>query len=202
MSEPEAAGKRPYRMKARAEAAEATRGRILDAGEAAFDELPLDGVTLAEIAKRAGVSVQTIIRHFGTKEGLFLAVLVHTGAKMGMDRQVEPGAEVEEVVGVLVDHYERFGQRILRMLAEEDRVPNLNVFVDIGRAYHLEWCKQAFRPALKGLRGARRTRRAAQLAAVTDIYVWKILRRDRSLSVAQTKVAIREMLAPLTGAHS
>jgi AcrR family transcriptional regulator len=197
MSESEETGRRPYRMRARAEAATATRERILDAGQAAFDELPLEEVTLAEVAKRAGVSVQTIIRHFGTKEGLFLAVVVHTGAKMGMDRDVEPGADVREVVDILIDHYEKFGHRILRMLAEEDRVPNLHVFADLGRAYHLEWCKQAFRPALKGLRGARRKRRAAQLAAVTDIYVWKILRRDRDFSVAQTKLAIVELIEPL-----
>jgi AcrR family transcriptional regulator len=198
MSDGDAIGRRAYRMRARAEAAAATREKILDAGEAAFDELPVDKVTLASVAKRAGVSVQTVLRHFGTKEGLFLGVLLHTGAKMGGDRDVEPGAGVEEVVDVIVDHYERFGFRILRMLAEEDRVPNLQLIVDAGRAYHLEWCKQAFRPALKGLRGARRERRAAQLAAVTDIYVWKILRRDRDLSVAQTKLAIRELLGPLT----
>jgi AcrR family transcriptional regulator len=60
-------------MGARAEAAAARGERILDAAEAAFDELPFDEITLAVIAERAGVSAQTIIRRFGGKEGLFLA---------------------------------------------------------------------------------------------------------------------------------
>ncbi|HWO84541.1 MAG TPA: hypothetical protein VNM38_12250, partial [Solirubrobacterales bacterium] len=55
--------KRPYRMKARAEAAEATRRKILEAVEVAFEELFYDEITLTEVARRAGVSVQTVLRH-------------------------------------------------------------------------------------------------------------------------------------------
>ncbi len=199
MSKREGSGRRPYKMQARAAATEATREKILKAAEAAFDELQIDEITLAWVAKHAGVSVQTVIRHFGTKEGLFMASAQYVGAKMVGDRDVEPGGDVEEIVGILIDHYERFGGRILRMLSQEERVPDLKLLTDAGRAYHLGWCKQAFYPALKGLRGARRERRAAQLAAVTDIYVWKILRSDRGLSLAQTKLAICELLEPLTG---
>lgn len=196
MSDPERA-KRPYRMQARAEATAATRERILAAAEAAFDELPLSEITLAAIAERARVSVQTVLRHFGNRDGLFMAALVHSATKMGGDREVEPNGDVEEIVGVLVDHYEQFGDRVLRWLSQEDREPALRLLSDVGRAYHLEWCRQAFSPALKRLRGERRERRAFQLAALTDIYVWKILRRDRGLSPAQTKLALREMIEPL-----
>jgi AcrR family transcriptional regulator len=196
MSEPERP-KRPYRMQARAEATEATRKKILDAGEAAFDELPVEEITLAAVAKRAGVSVQTVLRHFGNRDGLFLAALVHSTSKMGGNRDVEPNADVEEIVGVLVDHYEQFGDRILRWLSQEDRNATLGLLSEVGRVFHLDWCKRAFAPALKGLRGQRRERRAFQFAALTDIYVWKILRRDRELTVAQTKLAMREMIEPL-----
>lgn len=198
MSERGTTGRRPYKMRARADATEATREKIVAAGEAAFEELPVDEITLAWVAKRAGVSVQTVIRHFGTKEGVFMAVLQHAAMEMGPDRYVEPGADVKEIVGTLVDHYEKFGDRVLRMLSQEGRVPELALLADLGRAYHLEWCKQAFHPGLKGLRGARRQRRIVQLVAITDIYTWKILRRDRGLSVAQTKLAIRELIEPLT----
>jgi AcrR family transcriptional regulator len=200
MSDRDAAPKRPYRMAARAKAMEATREKILAAVEMAFEELLFDEITLAEIAKRAGVSVQTILRHFETREGLFLASLLHTGAKMGSDRTVLPDGDVEEIVGVLVDHYEKFGDRLLRMLAQEEREPTLRMLSDLGREFHLEWCKQAFSPALKGLRGTKRERRIAQFVTGTDIYVWKLLRRDRGLSHAQTKLAMRELLEPLMAA--
>jgi AcrR family transcriptional regulator len=202
MNEEEASGRRPYRMRARAEAAAATKEKILAAAQAAFEEVQVDEITLVWVAKRAGVSVQTVIRHFGTKEGLFMAVLQRAALEMGGDRYVEPGADVKEIVGILVDHYERFGDRILRMLAQEQGVRELALLAELGRAYHLEWCKQAFFPSLKGLRGARRERRVAQFVVLTDIYVWKILRRDRGFSVAQTKLAVCEMLEPLTKPQS
>jgi AcrR family transcriptional regulator len=197
MSDRDAAPKRSYRMAARAKAKEATREKILDAVEVAFEELLFDEITLAAIAKRAGVSVQTVLRHFESREGLFMASLLHTGAKMAPDRAVLPVGDVEEIVGVLIDHYERFGDRILRSLAQEEREPTLRMLTDLGREFHLEWCKQAFAPALKGLRGAKRERRIAQFVTGTDIYVWKLLRRDRGLSQAQTKLAMRELLEPL-----
>jgi hypothetical protein len=127
-----------------------------------------------------------------------MATLQHAAARMVGERDVDPGMEIEEVIDILVAHYERYGDRVLKMLSQEDRVPALEVLANLGRAYHLDWCEQAFRPALAGLRGARRRRRIAQLVAVTDIYVWKILRRDRGLGVAETKLAILELLEPLT----
>jgi AcrR family transcriptional regulator len=201
MSGGDAGAKRPYRMQARARATEATRVAILEAAEVAFDELPFGEITLAEIGKRAGVSVQTILRHFESKEGLLLASLLHTGAKMAPDREVLPIGDLGEIVGVLVDHYEKFGDRLLRSLAQEDREPTLRRITDLGRAFHLEWCKQAFSPALRGLRGAKRVRRLAQFATGTDVYVWKLLRRDRGLSRRQTELGMRELLEPLMKAR-
>jgi AcrR family transcriptional regulator len=197
MSDRDAASKRPYRMAARAKATEATREKILEAVEVAFEELLFDEITLAEIAERAGVSVQTILRHFESREGLFMASLLYTGSKMAPDRDVPPTGDLGEIVGTLVDHYEKFGDRVLRMLAQEQREPTLRMLADLGREFHLEWCKQAFSPALKGLRGTKRERRIAQFVTGTDIYVWKLLRRDRGLSRAQTKLAMRELLDPL-----
>lgn len=190
--------RRQYRMQARARSTEQTREAILDAVEVAFEELFYDEITLAEIAKRAGVSVQTILRHFENKDSLFMASLLHTGSKMAMDRDMQPGGDLGGILDGLVDHYEAFGNRVLRMLAQEEREPTLRQLADLGRSFHAEWCKQAFAPALKGLRGAKRERRIGQFIVATDIYTWKLLRRDRGLSVAQTKLAMRELLEPLT----
>jgi AcrR family transcriptional regulator len=197
MDDSEAAKKRPYRMKARAASTEATREKILEANDAAFQEVQFEEITLAWVAERAGVSVQTVIRHFGNKEGLFMAGIVRTATEMAGDRDVHPGDRPEEIVETLINHYEEFGDRLLRMLSQEERVPQLKFLADVGRSYHEEWCRQAFGPALKGLRGASRQRRVAELTAVTDIYVWKVLRRDRKLSVAETKLAVVELLEPI-----
>jgi len=197
MSGAKGKAKRPYRMKARAEAAEATRRKILEAVEIAFEELFYDEITLTEVARRAGVSVQTVLRHFENKENLFVASYLQTAEKMGADRGPLPVGNPEKIVGDLVDHYERFGDRILWMLAQEEREPILKHLADAGRIYHLHWCRQAFAPTLAGLRGKNGERRLAQLVTATDIYVWKLLRRDRGLSKPQTKLAMREMIEPL-----
>lgn len=202
MSGGDAKAKRPYRMKARARAAEATRRKILDAVDAAFEELFYDEITLTEVARRSGVSVQTVIRHFENKDGLFLASYLRTAEKMGADRGPLPAGDPEAIVGDLVDHYERFGDRILWMLAQEEREPILKHLADAGRIYHLQWCRQAFAPALTGLRGKAGERRLAQFVTVTDIYVWKLLRRDRELSRPQTKLAMLELVEPLMKAPS
>jgi AcrR family transcriptional regulator len=193
----DAKAKRPYRMKARAKAAEATRKKILDAIEVAFAELFYDEITLSEVARRAGVSVQTVIRHFESKEGLFLASYLHTGEKMGADRGPLPVGDPEKIIDDLADHYERFGDRILWLLAQEEHEPILKHLADAGRIYHLQWCRQAFAPALDGLRGKVYERRLAQFITATDIYVWKLLRRDRGLTKPQTKLAMRELVEPL-----
>jgi AcrR family transcriptional regulator len=197
MSAGDAKAKRSYRMEARAKSTEATRRKILDAVEIAFEDLFYDEITLAAIAERAGVSVQTVLRHFDSKESLFTASYLHTAEKMGSDRGPLPVGDPKAIVADLVDHYERFGNRILWMLAQEEREPTLKNLADFGRLYHLQWCKQAFAPALARVRGKTKERRLAQFVAATDIYVWKLLRRDRGLSRQQTKLGMQELLEPL-----
>jgi AcrR family transcriptional regulator len=202
MSDGKGKAKRPYRMRARAEAAEATRKKILEAVEVAFEELFYDEITLTEVASRAGVSVQTVLRHFESKENLFVASYLKTAERMGADRGPLPIGDPEKIVGDLVEHYDRFGDRILWLLAQEEREPILKHLADAGRIYHLQWCRQAFAPVLAGLRGKAAERRLAQFVTVTDIYVWKLLRRDRGLSKPQAKLAMRELVEPLMKAPS
>ena len=185
-------------MVARAEAAEATRDRILDAAVAAFWELDGDGVSLDAVAQRAGVTVQTVIRRFGGRDGLFAAAARREVDRVRSQRDEAPVDDVAGAVRILTDHYERLGDRVLRLLAEEHRVPGLDVVVDTGRAYHRGWCERVFGAALAGRAGVNRDRRLAQLVAVCDVYTWKLLRRDAGLSRRQTERALVELLEPLT----
>lgn len=197
MTAADSTGKRPYRMRARAEAQAATNERILDSAEAIFEREPGNEPSLKAVAERAGVTVQTVIRHFGNRRTLFVATLARLASRMHSDRDRAPIGDVKGAIGILVDHYEDYGDRILLLLASEDRHALLGTIADVGRAYHQEWCEQVFAPGLAGLRGAKRERRVAQLVAVTDIYFWKLLRRDRDLSLPQAKLAMQELLEPL-----
>jgi AcrR family transcriptional regulator len=190
---------RPYRMTARADAATATGERILDAAIAVFWQAPVDDIPLEEVARRAGVSVQTVIRRFGGKHDLLAAAAERETERVGRQRAEAPVGDVPGAVRNLLDHYEELGLPVLRLLAQEDRSPALRALADRGRAVHADWCARVFAPTLARLHGAEQARRLAQLIAVTDVQAWKLLRHDRRLSRRQTELALVELLHPLTG---
>ena len=67
--------KRQYRMAARAVQVTATRERILVSALELFGTRLYDEVSLDEVAAAADTTVQTVIRHFGSKESLFAAMV-------------------------------------------------------------------------------------------------------------------------------
>lgn len=193
---------RVYRMGARADAAAATGERILDAAVELFWEQPTDTFSLDDVAHRAGVTVQTVIRRFGGREGLIAAAVARESERVRTQRDEAPVGDVAVAVRVLVEHYEQTGERVLRMLAEQSRIPTLAAIVDSGRALHRQWCARVFAPVLAGRSGVDRQRRLAQLVAVCDVYMWKLLRLDAGLSRRQTELALVELLTPITTAGS
>jgi hypothetical protein len=88
-----------------------------------------------------------------------------------------PGA-----VAALVDDYEVTGDPTIRTLAIEDRVSAVRPALKRGRAYHRAWVQRTFPAALDGLDRAERRRRVAQLVVATDVFTWRLLRRDQRLS--------------------
>lgn len=184
-------------MTARAEATAETATRILDAVEALFFEEPGRDSTLDDIAARAGVSVQTVIRRFGGRDAVFAAAAERGAARITAHRDTAPAGDLDGALTVLLDHYEEVGDGTVRMLADEARNPKLGDLVDRGRNQHAAWCERVFAGSLAGLRAPDRARRLAQLVAVCDVSTWKVLRRDRALSRADTQRAMRELLEPL-----
>jgi AcrR family transcriptional regulator len=191
------ASARPYRMGARAEAAAATGERILDEAVRLFWERPTDQLSLDDVARGAGVTTQTVIRRFGGKDGLMSAAVRREAERVSDQRGSAPVGDVPAAVAVLVEHYELMGERVLRLLAEEPRIPALAELAESGRGVHRDWCARVFAPALARTTGAERRRRLAQLVAVCDVYTWKLLRLDSGLSRAQTELAIVELVRPI-----
>ncbi len=180
-------------MGARAEATEATRRRILEAAKALFAERFYDEVTLDEVARRADVTVQTVIRRFGSKEGLVDAGITDLTPVVRAQRAEAPVGDVAGAVSNLFDHYEEWGAFSLRILAQEERVPPFRRVTDGGRRLHREWVERTFAPFLAGRKG----RRLAQLASLTDVHVWKLLRRDHGLERPEAERALAEMIQAL-----
>jgi AcrR family transcriptional regulator len=188
---------RRYQMVARADGVANTRERIIDAAVHAFWDQPGRPVPLDEIAAAAGVSVQTLIRHFGGREGLSAAAAQREGERVAATRDTSVAGDPEAAVRQLVTHYEELGDGVLRLLAAESAQPGLGEVAESGRRFHRTWCRTVFADALDGLDRTTRKRRLAQIACVCDVYTWKLLRRDAGLSRSQTELALLEMLHPL-----
>jgi AcrR family transcriptional regulator len=124
--------KRPYTMGARAEAMAETRRRILQAvQELAFETLNLDP-TLEVVAARAGVSVQTVLRHFGDRDSLFEAALDAATADVVAEREV-PAGDVAAAVRIIVAHYESRGDFVIRVLGHEQEDERFRRVTEPGR---------------------------------------------------------------------
>jgi AcrR family transcriptional regulator len=191
------AAKRPYRMRARAASKAATRERILDSAGRWFSPEAKGPPSLERIAKDAETTVQTLLRHFGSREGLLDAALRRASDAARRERAQVPVGDVPAAVQNLVRHYERWGSAVLRILAEEHRSELVRRATDLGREVHRDWVDTTFSPQLAELDPGQRELRRAQLVAVCDVYSWKVLRRDMGLSVEQTEAAIVGMIRGL-----
>src|SRR3954471_7776038 len=175
---------RAYSMELRAASAEATHRRIVEAALAAFLEHWYDDVTIASVAKRAGVSGQTVINHFGSKDQLFTAGHGRLGEELVERRyRPEPG-DVRGAVEALVEDYEITGDAVVRFLALEEKVPSLAPVLAAGRKGHRKWVEEMFQaPELQ-----------PELVVTTDVYAWKLLRRDQGLSRGRTAASILKIV--------
>jgi AcrR family transcriptional regulator len=123
------------------------RAALLDAGCELFLELGYEGVSVEEIVRRVGGSKASVYSYFGSKEGLFWAVLDRLSEEFIIELGVPAEADAD-VEGTLI----AVGQRFLRvfldpslcglfrtMIAESSRFPELaRAFYESGRERSLQ----------------------------------------------------------------
>lgn len=180
---------RAYSMTRRGAQSAETRERILDVTRALLDDPAVD-LTLERVARGADVTVQTILRHFTSKQGLLVEVI---GSLRSGERGVaSPSPSVASSVALLFDDYEEIGDRVIRMLADEHRIAEFAEGARHGRRSHRRWVRASFADYVKDLDPDQRRRVVYQLLVATDVYTWKLLRRDFRLTrrEAETTMAL------------
>ncbi len=183
--------RRPYRMEARAAKAAATRQRILQAAQARFLASHYEDVTLNAVATDAGVTRQTVLNVFDSKEHLFVEAA--RSLPVPRDRLRGP-ADRPRVVATLLEEHELVGDAVIRLLAVEDRIPAVGALMEENRAKHHRFLATVFADVLPS-RGRARQRMLGEIHAALDVYVWKLLRRDLAFSVAETQAVFERFLA-------
>jgi AcrR family transcriptional regulator len=195
------ASTRPYVQVARAEARDRTREALLDAAEEAFFSGGWEQVSLEGIAADAGVTKQTLLRHFGSKDGLFEQACARAFERVREQRMSAPADDVEGAVDNLLDHYEAVGERAL-MLAAMDADPRIAEVGQRGREFHYEWVEHAFGSWLGAARGRARSRTRAALIALCDVHTWWLLTHDLELPRPEVRATLVHSIRGLLGADA
>lgn len=191
---------RPYTLGKRAEKAQETRQRIIDATVALHAERGILGTKPQGIAARADVALTTYYKHFPT-----LGELVRACGERGMELTPppdpailaglpqDPAVRIEAMARALFAFYEAREAWLYTRWTEEKYFPS----VQLGMA-HLREMRAAF---VRGaLAGAEVGPEAVGVAtALVDFWAWRTLRREVGLTQEQAIGVIVETVRRLAG---
>lgn len=183
-------------MKARADAVQQTHQRIVRAGAEIMWEKASPDITLDDVSERSGVTVQTILRHFGTRDKLLDAIEGVLRQQIVAERHAPPG-DVDAAVQIIFDHYELRGDVVLRLLGQEFWNERIRAGMDGGRQTHREWVERVFGPYMDEYPVVEREELIDLLVVATDVYTWKLLRRDRALERRQAEERVKRLIAAI-----
>jgi AcrR family transcriptional regulator len=193
--------RRSYVMTARAAKADATRARIRASAMQLYRDRAIEDFTLEEVAQRAGTTVQTVLRAFGSKDKLVYAAIEELAAA-GVPIKPTPPGDIAAAVKAIFDIYESMGDLVIQRLNDERRRPVLKPVLDQGRENHRDVVRSLFAPQLERQSGAARAQLFTILQVATDVYVWKLLRRDRSLSRPAAEAIVCRMIEGVSNQES
>lgn len=190
--------KRKYEMKSRAESAARTSSDIIRVIGRLWLHLPMQEITLEKVAQEAGVSVRTILRKYGSREGLFEAAMKEDAAGIQSIKDEAETGNIPQAVSVLMKEYELTGMAGIRTLAAEQEFALAGKMLRKGRKMHMQWCARVFAPYLPSSKHRQYRVMLGAYYAATDIYAWKLLRKDLHYTRQETEIIFIRTLEGLT----
>ena len=186
---------REYRQDVRAQQMQANTDRIVQTAVALVKKTRRTAdITLDDVSRDSGVTVRTILRRFGSRDGVLEAAFGEIKKEFKGYRAPTPRGDVDAAVRTLVDQYERIGDLNIRALEQEHQLPLLHRALTEARRSHREWLEHIFGPQLAGLPPRQREAQLTALYAATDVYLWKLLRRDLKLDRSETEQAFFQLV--------
>jgi AcrR family transcriptional regulator len=170
-----------------------TRALILETVERSLQDRPLNELSLATVAREAGITERTVYRHFATREQLLEATWAAVNDAMGMKDFPRTAQELIERPRKLFPAFEQRGEVIRAMLASPQ-----------GRELRLLANKKrqaAFRAVVKSARPNLRepafTRLCAAVQALSSASGWATMTDYWGLDSAEAGRAASEAIAVL-----
>lgn len=174
--------------------AEETKLSIIKALGKLWTQYSINEITLDMIAEEANVTKRTILRKFGSKEGLLTESLRYDPAEIAAKRnQAKPG-DIDDILKTLLTNYENMGDAAMRTIKLESELEVARQIGDRGRKLHRDWCKKVFAPFLPSSKSPDFEIQLTSFISVTEIYLWKLMRKDLKLSKKKTCAVFKNML--------
>jgi AcrR family transcriptional regulator len=172
---------RKYELKARAESQERTRQVIAGAAAGLHEEVGPAETTVAEIARRAGVSRLTVYKHFPDNASLYPACSAHYLSEHPLPdfaAALAPADPVDRVGSLLRtvygDWYRESRQMIRNLLRDRDSDRALDEFMRANSDVALAGLADALTVGFE-LEGDRAARLHALIRVALDFWTWERL---------------------------
>ncbi len=185
-------------MKARSASAAQTEAKILKAAGELWMKYPLHEITLERIAEKAETTVRTILRKFGSREGVFEAASGQDDACIEAIKDAAKVGDIRLAVDLLMQEYELTGEAAVRTLALEDTLPIIAEVLQHARNIHTAWCARVFAPYLPAEEDPNYRLLLGMYYASTDVNQWKLLRKDLGYSQEETAQILYQRLNAIT----
>jgi AcrR family transcriptional regulator len=181
--------KRPYRLKARAEAQEHTRLRLTESAVALHGTLGPARTTMSAVADHAGVRRSTLYRHFPDEKALFGACSAHWGAQHPLPDLAawaviaDPGERLDVALSDLYAYYRGGEQMLSNLVRDAELVPSMQD--EFGQFAGYFAAARDVLCAGRGVRGRARTRVRAAIGHAISFPTWRSLVREQGLGDAE-----------------
>jgi AcrR family transcriptional regulator len=183
--------RRTYRLKQRAESAEETRRRLVQATFELHGEQGIAATTMKQIAERAGVGIGTVYHHFATLDDT-----INACGQMVMATWPPPSEAIFAGVPTMMERLrllaralftwgDRVAFDVIRM--DRDRMAIVRKFIDDELAHRVELTRAALAPFAVDREFVRIS------AALLDVGVYRALQQT-GLSLDQAAEAIAEII--------
>ena len=193
---------RKYELKARAQSQRETRDRIARVGAELHEEKGVARTTVAEIARRAGVTRLTVYNHFADLSELLPACSAHYAAQHpppDLDSAIaleDPGERVRAALARLYGWYRETEPMLGKLFSDRASVPELDRFMEQGRD-RMQAELAGDLAAGFAARGRRAERLQALIRLALDFWTWRRLSRE-----GLDDEAAADLMAAAIAAHS
>ena len=177
--------------------AENTKIEIIKAFGTLWSSYSIKDITLEMVAKEAGVTTKTILRKFESKGGLTNESLSYLAAEIESERTLTRVGGIDDVLKALLSNYEKMGEAAIRTINLESELEIARQIGAKGRAVHRDWCKRMFASYLPDVRSIDYEIQLTSFIAATEIYLWKLMRKDLKLSKQTTFLIFKNLVEGL-----